>query len=225
MAGILQVAATLDVDQTLLDTPPDDWERDIRKALGKSVKKIGSGSFATVYQHPTDRNKVVKVVRRKDWCWGRFIELISDTTDRRQRKYLPIIHDWTSDGVDEYGDDEGAGVYIMERLYPWSDAGIKKAARLDRVPFLYLMHLEGRSDGRYELDYGAILKALGVEWDDEPDFMDGLEDALDDAKEHPFLEMIEELRPRCRLDLSEDNIMFRKNGQLVLNDPVADGRA
>ena len=235
LAGILRVEAALDVDRIMLDAYDadaadvgyfDNWERNVKKALGgKRLKKIGYGSFADVYQHPTDGNKVVKVVRYRDWCWAVFVDFINDTTDRQQRKYLPTIHNMNAASL--YDDNEGSGVYIMEKLRPWSTSIIKKSARLDRIPFMSMMQLWDGRNVRYTLPHDAMLRVLGVEREDDDDFYDDLEADLEAAKDdgHPFIEILEELGHRCRLDLAEENIMFRQNGQLVLNDPVADGRA
>ena len=42
----------------------------------------------------------------------------------------------------------------------------------------------------------------------------------DMTRGHPFWVLLQALLKKCSLDVHDANLMFRRNGDLVLNDPV-----
>ena len=203
------------LDEIMLNAPVDRWITYVSNRIGKKPRLLGYGSFAHVYEHPTDKDRVVKVVSKKDKCWGLYTEYIKKKSqDRVASKYLPRIYKEAKKRK-----PQGTGVYIMERLKPWGPAILKRAALKDKMALASLIEYYMRRV--LPSTENVILKALGLDRRGKylQDVLDGFEEAeLDNL---PLMKIMDELEAFCELDLEEENVMFRSDGQLVLMDPVA----
>ena len=101
---------------------------------------------------------------------------------------------------------DGTAIYIMERLLPESESLIKQSYSADPYIWEYLAFEEGSILAGY-IHKHIITK--GRTWRD-----------FEENPKHPFTKLLHKLRQKCDLDLHAGNLMFRANGQLVLNDPV-----
>lgn len=176
------------------------WAREYRRLTGKRVELVGHGQQAAVYSHPSNRNKVVKVVFRDDDCWRRYVDMVQYLAPD-QRRYTPKIYAGTVN-------QDRTSIYIVERLRQTGPDMLRKAYELDPYPMEHLVANVGRAPMMADFVY----RRHGGER--------AFYDRFQTSWTHPFSLLLRSLEKQCELDLHEANIMFRRNGELVLNDPV-----
>ena len=192
-----------------VDLAAHEWAKDYAEAHGRKPRLIGVGTHAAVHEHPTDKSKVIKVVHKPDPCWRFYAELIN-RLPRDERVHVPRMRASALN-------PDGTSVHIMERLLPASKGAVSKSFKLDPYPWTWFQYLNDTS--QFFL-YTSIKTARHIIRDIEKlTDDDGLLDAVEQSP-HPFNRLMAKLRAECRLDIHDDNIMFRPNGELVLSDPV-----
>jgi hypothetical protein len=170
------------------------------------LKALASGKFAVVYQHPKFPDVAVKVVK-EDTPYIKFLEW---SMKQKNNPWLPKIlsihhfHDEFDPSYDGFSDDEPRGenwqIVFMERL--------NKMTRKDVKNFLKL-------SGLYE---------IGI---DAPEFGNITDEDLDLAMKtksiDPHLKAIFKYvrGTQFALDIHDQNIMVRDDGQLVITDPTS----
>lgn len=169
------------------------WEADYKNVTGEKPKELGHGSKATAYRHPTDSEKVIKVVFFEDQCWDEYLRISKRIRDKAVRKLTPKVY------ASAFNKD-GTSIHIVERLYKATPARVRRSVKRDKYMWEVLQSI-------------GMLIGFGMAYQLKPDsyFKD----------KHPVLSLINTLRKRCTLDIHIENIMFRKNGDMVLMDPVA----
>ena len=126
-AGARLVAAGRVKELLIAETLSEYMKR--LKKLG--IKELGSGSYGVVFQHPTDPNVVVKLLRQADPDYMTWVEFCKK---HPRNPYLPkIIHVASGENVFE---PERTGsmpttmhLVFMEKLTPLSDAEYKQFTR------------------------------------------------------------------------------------------------
>ena len=178
------------------------WVRDAAKFFARQPRMVGGGSYAVVYEHPKDKNKIIKVVHKPDPCW-RYYAQLRNKLPQDERVYVPKMYA-------SVVNDDGTSVHVMERLLEADDASlVRKSFQMDPYPWGWF-YLDGLSISGFVYHelvqlYGKGLKRL----------------AHPRVEEHPLTKLVTRLNAKCHLDINDKNIMFRSNGELVLNDPVA----
>ena len=176
------------------DVAMSAFEDEWQEVFGKGVSEVGEGMYAVVYDHPTEQDKVVKVTYHEDKCWDHFMKVASRLPPVL-KAYVPKRHGWV-----EY---DYHSTYIMERLLPLTMDRVKKSYEMDPRPW----HILEDS----EFSGLSVRVSRFVRSQDRPR----------PNPRHHFHRLIKELLKRCSLDVHDANIMFRRNGEMVLNDPVA----
>ena len=186
-------------------TERTNWRREAERIAGSKLRILGTGVDAHVYEHPEYRSRAIKVVDSGDRCWETWLE-VSEHVSGKARKHVPKV--FSSAWMKGWG---GRSIHFMERLETTykdaSDSMRDKAYRRDPVAFAVLAgHVPTmRSDmSAFKLHYG-----------DDPGA--GL-----DFHSHPMNELMDAVYAICTFDLHAGNIMLRRNGDLVVTDPVAD---
>lgn len=179
----------------------------------KGIRKLGNGIFGRVYEHPTDKTKVIKWGPLADG-WVAYAAWV-DAHRSWNNPHLPVIHSMT-----RY---EKQGVYcaVLERLHCTvsqyrQDKPTSRYAGWDRI-------------GRQFFKYGARINAGGYDdavrtrdWDAFVNKL-GCRDTLE-----PLLIRLRSFATRHGLskDLHDENVMLRKVGrrfELVVTDPFSFG--
>ena len=195
MIPLFEVVSKLEGKHEYLDRV---WE------LG--IKHLGAGSFATVFQHPTDPNIVVKIVTRRDPA---YLNYLNWARKNQRNRYVPKI---LAVYKVRFKFKDSAIIVFMEKLKPLKPAewvqfaysliGTKHKEITDML-FLHVtpVHTDERLRLRLE-DYGWIAKHT----------------ADKDLKEIMFV-----LPKLGKPDLKRNNVLKRSgefHDQFVFVDPV-----
>lgn len=176
-------------------------EDTLRKLLGVQGRRLGSGAYATAYWSPS-RKKVIKIGRLDD-PYLDYVRAIK----RRKSSLFPKISDLLiclESGTDR-DDNEGAYAVVMERLIRPSSR--KQRARVNLA--IAMFDTEGWDVEADELIVNVIHAGMSAA------MFKQLKRAADFVKE-----LVNEF-DHC-MDMHDENIMLRRNGQLVLTDPFCD---
>jgi hypothetical protein len=113
----------------LFEETRDEYFTRLTKAL--KIKKLGSGMYATVFQHPVYTNVAVKYVGSDDEMYMKYIRIVSKTPGNPWLPRVLSIHRLTMDEADRWGDEDKAEDYLIffEKLKPASKASIAKATK------------------------------------------------------------------------------------------------
>ena len=174
------------------DDVVDEWADKYESVVGKKAQKLGTGFFSAVYIHPTNPNKVIKVLHQEDTCWVKYAKIASGVRGK-QARYVPKIYAGSVDS-------DGNGIYITERLVPWSLKYAQDSYKEDPYPWLYMNHHNLSIAG---VPYSKTDKA-----------------AFKVDRRHPFTKLFDTIYKSCDMDIHTGNIMFRRDGSFVLSDPV-----
>ena len=213
--SILTITAASSTDEDLLRAVAAEVAKRHVTAIKSipNIELLGQGAFARVYTHPTDKKKVIKVVR-DDACWRLYADL---ATRKRRNRAMPKIHAY-KEFKSQIDPNLEWGVYIMERLIKWSPKMLKVAHRRDPHTVEYLLNPDTSALGARAKRQARRILLL-------PDLVANFKRRWDtrfgDMRPPPIAGLIKRLERKCRLDLHKGNIMFRPNGDVVLNDPVA----
>ena len=218
---ILQVtAAARMTDNEILDffqqygwwNKRKELQRLYKEKFGSKLVSLGYGSMAAAYAHPYNKKRVIRVAAI-DRCWRKYVLEIAKTI---KSKHIPKVF------AHKLGDfhDMISDVFITERLYRWDDKRLKAAVKKDPVTVAYML----RWSARFHIDFIKESKAAGLpETNDEMNAYYKklmVKHGYVGIKLLPIHDLIEKLRKVCTLDLNKNNIMFRRNGEVVLNDPI-----
>lgn len=193
----------------------------LKAAASHKAKRLGSGAFATAYLKPGRTPIVVKVGHMGD-AYVNYARKVIES--KSNNPFLPKLHSLTlykgnrSVGSDGYCQDEyDFYVVKMERLYDLDD---KHKANADVIVDM----VEQLVEYNYSID----------RWMKNREYTSFCVPGLIEVKStinKKALLMLKELRQivmkslrlgRCGdWDIHDGNIMVRKNGQIVLTDPIA----
>lgn len=179
----------------------------------KGCKKLGNGIFGAVYEHPTDKTKVIKWGPLADG-WVAYAAWV-DAHRSWNNPHLPVIHSMTR--------FEKQGVYcaVMERLHSTvyryrQDKPRSRYAEWDRIGKYFFKcgtidHRDHWSDAVHVDVWNSFISKLGCR------------DTLE-----PLLIRLRNFADRHGLskDLHDENVMLRKVGrrfELVITDPFSFG--
>lgn len=176
-----------------------------------NVKRLGSGAYASVFQHPVYHNVAVKFVQEDP----AYVEYAWFCKKHPKNKWLPkvvSIHSVKFDEVDwEDGNSDEGTLVFFQKLRKAKPAEIKKAAQeiLKDVPDSWF------EKNTYErADYKNFYTFDDPEWNVVSKF----------AKDKDTKELALELEGMGANDIHDANVMMRDEGdrsQLVFTDPVA----
>lgn len=191
----------------------------LKAAARKGAKRLGSGAFAVAYLKGGKKPVVIKIGRMGD----AYIEYAKKVIQAKSKNpFLPKIHSLTlykAERGEDYCDNEYHEFYVvkMEKLYDLEDKHENNVGRIcdmfeQLVEYNYSVDKWMKSNdwssfcipGMMEFKFSVNKKAML--W-------------LKDARKV----VMKALRVSgCGdWDIHEGNIMVRKNGQLVLTDPIA----
>ena len=160
--------------------------------------KLGSGNFARVYSKPND-DRIVKASTEQDACWLQFAAWAMKQTNN---PHVPKIH-W----IHQYS--KKFFVTIIERLHPLDDEAISRI----KDPGVLFGLLEFTDiyidEDLYDADaFAATIGEQRVKY-----------------KNHPFvttIQQLENLPGNCISDFNAENLMVRRDGTIVITDPIVD---
>ena len=164
------------------------------------IKKLGSGTFGTVFQHPTHPDVVVKVYYI-DRMYEKFLRFVKKN---QGNVYLPRIIDFV-----KIPDKDAPGgwhhIVFMEKLESPSRSVLRKFMK----HFYSVIDLDGQHRNASDITY-----ITPGEWQDAAE-----------QDEDPDLQAVAKFAVYYQnyFDLHGANVMARGN-QLVIIDPIADDR-
>lgn len=182
------------------------------------IKQLGAGSYANVFQHPTYHNVAVKVVRREDPLYMKFIRLCIKYQGNPWLPRIISIHD-----IDFYKAEKdilnipSSGkehIIFFEKLRPATSEEITKAL---------LFFLDFKEQNIISFD---VLEYIKHKRTSNFSFL-LLEDWELISKKHPrkscreLAKIIIEAADGVEPDIHDENVMIRNDGQLVFTDPLA----
>ena len=201
-------------------------KQDFNRPSPRDKETVGTGVQSTVYVHPKDKTKVVKIADIKDPNNDSYLEFVRLIMDHQDNPFFPKIHKaklYQKTPDDRTIDDgEYRLVMIMERLYPIWD--LKNNHQYMQAALKELVGLGVPEEVTREyIDSGEDPTILWDYFEDE----DNIEDLIQYSDNHSFREAMRTLSPYMRThgqDMHMGNLMVRtsKNGlELVIIDPLA----
>lgn len=188
----------------------------VRRELSLSIySELGSGCFATVYQHPLYQDKVIKVLRFRDPGYTTFVRAVLRLQDKgKPCPWLPRIYEATMFHVrntfESYHIRDSATVLVVVL-----DKLIGDAVDNSRLTDEQRHIIEGLRDARiWDIQSGTLVERFGNLAPCKQ-----LKRQLRRA-EHAIRWAMNKVGATC--DLHWGNIMFKPDsGQLVITDPLS----
>lgn len=157
----------------------------------KSLRDLGEGCWGTVFEHPTDKNIVVKVFDREDNAYFAYLKW---AVENQSNVYAPKIY--------SAHESDSIGIVFMERLEPLGPKQFKNFSethfKLDTLRRSYVSSAT--------LMDNTLLST--VAYKESPDFRSLLRFLMDVARDGRYV-----------VDLHDGNAMMRGN-QVVVTDPI-----
>ena len=207
-------------ERTLKNTHWKSPDQTIRWLRKNGFKEIGTGLFSVVFAKP-GHNRVVKISTTQDHCWVVFAQYAQSKTNNKHLPHIPWIRRYRADPLDMSLSEEFF-ITIIERLTPLSDQAISRIT--DPGVLLGLMHYADL-DSSTEESVDAALSKVGNSMNDNDRIRAFYRhSALEKYKNHPFIKAIiaiNNLPGGCSNDLHSGNLMVRKDGTVVIIDPLA----
>ena len=205
-----------------LPSPRADNNGALDNARKMHMQQLGKGSFATVFVHPYDSKKAVRITDRGDMCWFRFVAYLA----KHKSKYFPTIyaHQPLKDG---------GAITIVEKLKEFNPSNLK-GKNLSIIAYLALTDMDYIDKYKKKLTSKEVLVSVAKhpnvkKWIEKGDFY-GYDPSLEEEamkefeiSKMPFFVAIRHIvdKTKCHLDLHRENLMHRPDGSLVINDPIA----
>ena len=208
------------VSDLLLEERESDYIKRLVKTLG--IKRLGSGGYSTVFQHPVYHNVAVKLVGADDTM---YISFMRSCMKMQDNPWLPKvigihqvrIHDsWTNSNIvaaDEHLDFANTQwIVFLEKLRAAKlseiEAGVQQV--LSTIPDKYFSGHGGKtfSSRNYYSDFDDFRKK---DWTNIAKL----------STDKHVCDLAALLTSIGANDLHDGNVMMRNDGQLVITDPVA----
>ena len=206
-------------ERTLKNTA---WESPTQIMLwleANGFEVVGRGMFARAFGKP-NHNRIVKLSTKQDDCWITFAQYAMTKTNNKHLPKIPWIKRYQ--GIFR-GDPTEFFVTIIERLAPLDDKAI---ARITDPGVLFgLLHYADLEYETMDSIEQAIKTKSNPDDDEEFEVLNIYRDDILRYKNHPFINTIKQINSlpgNCVSDLHSGNLMVRKDGTVVITDPIAD---
>ena len=204
-------------ERTLKNTQWKSPKQTIRWLLKNRFKPIGTGWFSAVFAK-SGHNRVVKISTQADHCWIAFAQYAQSKTNNPHLPHIPWIKRYQGE---REGIPQEFFITIIERLTPLTDQAISRIT--DPGVLLGLIHYADL-DSSTEESIDAAISKVGNSYNAGGTREFYRPDALIKYKNHPFIKAIiaiNNLPGGCVKDLHSGNLMVRKDGTVVIIDPLA----
>ena len=200
-------------ERKLKNTHWESPQQTIRWLKENGFEYLNEGYYAAVFAKP-GHNRVVKISTVQDKCWVIFAQYAQSITNNPHLPKIPWIKryqgTYNNHSVEFF-------ITIIERLAPLTDIAISKITD-PGVLYGLLFYTDLGSDTRTAIE-GAVHRHPNMDPDSFVKY-----DAVMKYRKHPFVNAIIEinrLSTRCMKDLHSSNLMVRKDGTIVIIDPLA----
>ena len=190
------------------DTPfsKRDYERNLRK---EGYKELGSGCFATTFGKPNKRTVVKVGIYKEETFWTNngklglvdgnhaYMAYIRAIRTKQDNPFFPKVK---SVQFHHYAEDNGkiVQVYFIVELERLKELSYNDTGGVEIAEMLF----DGWSSSSILIGFGAYMPKQLLKWYKQS------------------LQVIQRLKRDHCDDLHNGNIMVRKNGELVITDPV-----
>lgn len=184
------------------------------------IKKLGSGAFASVFQHPVYHNVAVKIFEY-DPMYVKYIKICQKSTN----PWLPrvvSIHKIRMDEVEtwrhrNYGDKIkkiDSWIVFFEKLRPVKKAELKAATQKFLAEF---------PDSDFDFnDRRSWFEASRGSYESFEELSSSTWQQLAKIAKNPEIKEVAKILDSVRAnDIHDGNVMVRSDGQVVFTDPVA----
>ncbi len=178
---------------------------------------LGDGFYANAYVK-SGFNRIVKISRRQDKCW---LKYISWTLKQTKNPYLPNIP-WVKT-YDDVASGQRFFVTVIEKLKPLDGGALEK---IDDPVVLATIAVRTTAGSSYWHTILSRLRELGVTLSDTGSYREQLEKYLESHTNHKFYRTVSKIEnltlSGCHKDMHSENIMYRvSTNSLVITDPLS----
>ena len=201
-------------ERTLKNTQWKSPNQTIRWLRKNGFKQIGRGWFAVVFAK-AGHNRVVKISTAQDDCWIAFAQYAQTKTNNPHLPKIPWIKRYQGD---RHGIAQEFFITIIERLDPLNDQTIPRIT--DKGVLFGIMLFANLDFSTVDSIEDAYNNQPGLSMANDPEI-------ITKYRNHPFIKTVQEINRLpgdCTSDLHSGNLMIRKDGTVVITDPLANIR-
>lgn len=164
----------------------------------RKMRQVGRGAFARVYGTKTGKTVVKVGLLYDDDGNVAYLHYLKAVSSHKNNPFFPKVKSIrVFKTKDKYGDDEIYMAVEMERLAPLKEQQSNAADMIDDI-----------------VCYKDQLSVMSL-------FVACKKTMANLKQVHDVITPFRHIRSRFRVDIHDGNVMVRKNGQLVLTDPLA----